>query len=88
MKKQNAECCGCTYRTTVHKYTCAAGVIDPVDYWLCELCAGTPLGNKVESRIANPMGRAWSENWQLLATICYVGNAIITAVTGLRNRNR
>jgi hypothetical protein len=79
------ECYGCTYTTTLTKYE-KNGTYDPVEYvWLCGLCAGTHIGNIVTS--VHPTTDQIDKK-MTYATICYVGNTLLTAITGLRNRNK
>lgn len=58
------------YASTRYLFSGRSG---PSHKWLCGLCAGTMAGNASEYPEQYP-------EHQVLATICYVGNAILAAI--------
>ena len=69
-KKKIDDCHGCGYTTRVEYFPPRSSAIE--EKWLCRLCAATFSGNAVDYPT--------HYDAPTLATICYVGNAILDAV--------
>ena len=76
------ECCG--FQTTKLEFfkgldttIAGGGKTRKDDFWYCELCVSTPASN------AHRYPGQYSGQQETLRAVCYVGNAILTALAGL-----
>lgn len=81
-KPEKPEACDCCrFETTALTYYRPIGVgsLDTTGRWLCELCPST-----YASQMDSYKHLKYLESNEVMKTICYVGNAILRELRGLR----